>query len=133
MRNVTIRNSRLDGTNLAVRIKSMRGRGGGVEDVLYENLEGKATSGIQLTLNYHTGTPPTNNTATPVLRRITIRNITVKTSDSFLECQGLSDSIIQDISFEDVTITGSDKQSCAFCEIAATGGSSPLPGKGELI
>jgi polygalacturonase len=41
IRNVTIRDSKLDGTNLAVRIKTMRGRGGGVEDVLYENLQGK--------------------------------------------------------------------------------------------
>ncbi len=33
VRNITIRDSRLDGTDLAVRIKTMRGRGGGVEDV----------------------------------------------------------------------------------------------------
>ena len=32
IRNVTIRDSNLDGTALAVRIKTMRGRGGGVED-----------------------------------------------------------------------------------------------------
>ena len=38
MRNITIRDSRLDGTNLAVRIKTCRGRGGGVEDVLYASL-----------------------------------------------------------------------------------------------
>ena len=31
IRNITIRDSKLDGTNLAVRIKTMRGRGGGVE------------------------------------------------------------------------------------------------------
>ena len=52
VRNVTIRNSRLDGTNLAVRIKTMRGRGGGVEDVLYQNMTGSTISGIQITDNY---------------------------------------------------------------------------------
>jgi len=51
VRNVTIRDSVLDGTNLAVRIKSMRGRGGGVEDVLYQNLTGSVISAVQLTLN----------------------------------------------------------------------------------
>ena len=34
IRNVTIRDSVLKGTNLAVRIKTSRGRGGGVEDVV---------------------------------------------------------------------------------------------------
>jgi hypothetical protein len=43
----------------------MRGRGGGVEDVLYENLEGSVIAGIQLTENYAKGTKPTNASATP--------------------------------------------------------------------
>merc|ERR1719197_1398419 len=62
IRNVTIRDSQLDGTNLAVRLKTMRGRGGGIEDILYQNLTGKVISGLQLTLNYH-DTQPTNWTA----------------------------------------------------------------------
>ena len=65
IRNITIRDSKLHGTNLAVRIKTMRGRGGGVEDVLYENLEGSVIAGIQLTENYAKGTKKTNFTATP--------------------------------------------------------------------
>jgi hypothetical protein len=48
-----------------VRIKTMRGRGGGVEDVLYENLEGSVIAGIQLTENYEKGEKPTNFSATP--------------------------------------------------------------------
>jgi len=53
IRNVVIRNSSLHGTNTAVRIKSMRGRGGGVENVLYEGFTGEVKSeAIQLTLNY---------------------------------------------------------------------------------
>merc|ERR1712194_78743 len=52
VRNITIRDSFLNGTNLAVRIKSCRGRGGGVEDVLYDGLEGTTKEAIQLTLNY---------------------------------------------------------------------------------
>jgi polygalacturonase len=64
VRNITIRDSYLKGTNLAVRLKTMRGRGGGIEDVLYENLQGSVESAIQITLNYHT-TPATNLSATP--------------------------------------------------------------------
>jgi hypothetical protein len=75
---VTIRDSSLNGTNLAVRIKTMRGRGGGVEDVLYENLTGVAEGAVQLTLQYSGDPPPTNNSATPVLRGITVRNVIVE-------------------------------------------------------
>jgi polygalacturonase len=45
---VVVRNSVLDGTNLAVRLKTSRGRGGGIEGVLYENLSGRTNGGIQL-------------------------------------------------------------------------------------
>ena len=51
----------------------MRGRGGGVEDVLYENLEGSVIAGIQLTENYAKGTKPTNVSATPGVRNSTRR------------------------------------------------------------
>jgi polygalacturonase len=127
VRNVTIRDSVLDGTNLAVRIKSMRGRGGGVEDVLYQNLTGSVISAVQLTLNYHAGTPPTNATATPAMRRITIRNLKVKAHTQFLDCAGLSDSGIEDITFDDVVVTGTASQSCQYCSISADPGSTPRP------
>ena len=93
IRNVTVRDSRLDGTNLAVRIKTARGRGGGVEDVLYSNMSGKVESGIQLTLNYHK-VDKTNDTATPEMRRITIRDLHLQ-AKSYLQCDGLDDSEVR--------------------------------------
>jgi len=100
VRNITIRDSFLKGTNLAVRLKTMRGRGGGIEDVLYENLQGSVESAIQITLNYHT-TPATNLSATPTIRDITLKNIRVKaTQKSDLTCDGLSDSKISGITFQ---------------------------------
>lgn len=129
VRNITIRDSVLDGTNLAVRIKSMRGRGGGVEDVLYENLRGSTVSGIQLTLNYKQGTPPTNLTATPTFRRITVRNVTLRVDKSALDCEGLDDSRIKGVVFEGVTMTGkgAKSQECEKCEIRFDRGTSPKP------
>lgn len=52
--NITIRNSVLHMTNLAVRLKTSRGRGGGIEDFLYENLTGSTNGGIQLNTHYGT-------------------------------------------------------------------------------
>jgi len=129
IRNVTIRDSRVHGTNLAVRIKSMRGRGGGVEDVTYENITGSVISAIQLTLEYKNGALPTNNTATPELKDITIRNVQLKAEDSYLDCVGLNDSKIHGIVFENVVVIGSSKQKCSECSFASAKGSHPEPCK----
>jgi hypothetical protein len=53
-----------------VRIKTMRGRGGGVEDVLYENLHGSTVAGIQLTENYHSGAAAVGSILAAVLTEI---------------------------------------------------------------
>jgi hypothetical protein len=128
VRNITIRDSVLNGTNLAVRIKSMRGRGGGVEDVLYENLTGSVVSAIQLTLNYQKASP-TNVTATPELRGITVRNVHVEVSKSNLDCEGLAESVIQGIVFDNVTVTGKEakKFMCSECRITADPLTDPQP------
>jgi len=130
VRNVTIRDSHLGGADLAVRIKTARGRGGGAEDIVFENLSGETKAGVQLTLNYKVPSPPpTNATATPTIRRITLRNVSAVTSKCTgsavgevcaLSCEGLEDSEIEDIAFDNVTITGgASGQQCSHCRIVA--------------
>ena len=143
IRNVTIRDSELGGADLAVRIKTQRGRGGGVEDVLYQNLSGSTVAGIQLTLNYGGGDlPPTNGSATPVIRRITLRNVSAVTQACkggtlgkqvcALSCEGLDDSKIDQVYFEHVKISGGAQgQACTACQIVATN-SSPIPQCGSV-
>ena len=94
--------------------------------MVYSNLTGSASGAIQLTLNYHSGVPPTNASATPVLRGITIRDVHVKTSRSFLECNGIPESPIAGIVFENVVVTGSSKETCSSCTIAASATSPAL-------
>ena len=124
-----LRDSKLDGTNLAVRIKTMRGRGGGVENVLYQNLTGSVLAGIQLTLNYHPDTPPTNSSATPEMRNITLRNIdvSIKSGSSWLDCEGLPDSTIHGIVFDNVRVEGHGKETCKLCSIEVDSQSKPKP------
>ena len=98
---------------------------------MYENLEGTTIGGIQLTLNYKQA-DPTNASATPEIRRITVRNVHIRTSSSDgdsdgLLCDGLNDSVIEDIVFDNVTITGNTKQKCEQCAIKAINGCSPQP------
>ena len=132
VRNVTIRDSHVDGTNLAVRIKSMRGRGGGVEDVLYQNLTGKTIAGLQLTLNYHEA-DKTNATATPEIRGITIKDMDISVSSKsseWMDCEGLDDSTISGVTLDNVKISGSSKQVCSRCKFAEVKKASPEPSCG---
>eukprot|EP00911_Craspedida_sp_UC1_P002381 UC1_evm2s1780 len=118
VRNVTIRNSALAGTNTAVRLKSCRGRGGGIENVVYDGLNGEVGEAIQVSLNYCKA-PPTNVTATPVIRNITVRNLKIKADKEYLTCQGLSDSPITGLTLDNVKVTGDTKQDCGYCSGAA--------------
>ena len=129
VRNVTFRDSTLNGTDWAVRIKSARGRGGGVENVLYENLTGTALGGVQLTLNYEKNVPKTNSTATPTIRGITVRNLDVSVEKMTLDCEGLDESLVEGILFDNVRFEGqgTKSQECSKCKIKATGGTKPKP------
>jgi hypothetical protein len=150
----------------------MCGAGGGIENVLYENLYGSVISGIQITLNYHP-VPKTNLTATPTIRnvrgdwtadgmrlcdrvwfwnypsslwltrpldgvficwQVVVKNIVVeatgdKGKGSGLQCDGLPDSTIAGIAFENVTVTGAvaAKSECTFCTIKADAATKPQP------
>ena len=98
---------------------STRPRGGGVEDALYENLRGWTKSGVELTLNHEKGAPPTNASATPEFRRITVKNVSIRVDDSALDCEGLADSKIEGVVFEEVEMRGegASSQSCHMCDI----------------
>ena len=69
--------------------------------------------------------PPTNNSATPEMRDITLKDIAVK-AGSYLTCDGLPEPIISGIVFDNVTVTGKDGQDCSECVIKATD-TKPMP------
>ena len=123
-----------------VRIKSMRGRGGGVERVLYESMSGVVQQAIQINLVYKKA-KETNATATPIVRDITVRNMELeatgegkKGSLPIVLCDGLSESAIQNLTVSNVTLTRSSwttvgkkksKQECKHCEGHVGGGTTP--------
>ena len=55
--------------------KSQRGRGGFIENILYENIHGVGASSAISFSALHGAGPPANRTATPVFRNITVRNM----------------------------------------------------------
>jgi exo-poly-alpha-galacturonosidase len=144
VRDVVVRDSTLGGAagpiEALVRIKSMRGRGGGVERVLYESMSGVVQQAIQINLVYKKA-KETNATATPIVRDITVRNMELeatgegkKGSLPIVLCDGLSESAIQNLTVSNVTLTRSSwttvgkkksKQECKHCEGHVGGGTTP--------
>jgi polygalacturonase len=80
--NVTFEDIIMDQTNVGIRLKSQRGRGGVVHDVTYRNIHKKSIDEecVQVTLNYDANGPPstdtqTNATATPAFQNIAFENV----------------------------------------------------------
>jgi polygalacturonase len=78
VRNITIANCTFDGTDRGIRIKSMRGRGGFVENVRISNITMRniAREGIAVTLNYKPSEPEPVSERTPLFQNIDISGIT---------------------------------------------------------
>jgi Endopolygalacturonase len=114
IRNVRIYDCRADnGCGEVVRLKTRMGRGGIVEDVLYENIQ---ADGIRQAFNFNMdafGTtwlpeqfrePSPPDRATPVFRKITVRNLTAKNCGAAGHLTGLPQSPLRDITLENVNI-----------------------------
>lgn len=103
MYNVTFDNITMLDTSNGPRIKSQRGRGGVVADIVYKNIKaGHVADMISVTLEYHTGIPPTNKTATPVFRNFLFENITFSGSDNGGVFLGLPESPIVNVTLRNV-------------------------------
>lgn len=118
VRNVTISNCIFDGTDRGIRIKSRRGRGGIIEDIVVNNIVmNDVLSPIIMNLFYYCGdggkdkfvwdkNPKKFSSQTPVVREISFNNIranNVKIRAAFI--YGLPESPIEAITFNNISIT----------------------------
>jgi len=78
VRNVSIENSVFDGTERGIRIKTARGRGGVVENVIARNIVMRdiVDEAIVIDMFYEPVPPEPVSERTPVVRRVYIQNIT---------------------------------------------------------
>jgi polygalacturonase len=112
VRNLVASNITCKDTQMGVRIKSRRGRGGGVEDVRFDNwtMEGVG-QGINVTNFYimegevRTGEQPVSKT-TPVFRNIAISNMTINGSRLPINIEGLPEMPIAGLRITDVIASG---------------------------
>jgi polygalacturonase len=114
IRNVRISNCRADnGCGEVVRFKTRMGRGGVVEDVIYENIQ---ADGVRQVFNFNMDaftstwlpeefrTPVPPEKGTPTFRNITVRNLTAKNCAAAGSLVGLRESPLRDITLENVDI-----------------------------
>lgn len=114
IRNVTVRDCRADaGCEEVVRFKTRMGRGGVVEDVLYENITAVGTARVfsfnmdafsttWLPEEFRATSPP--DLATPTFRNIVIRNLRAKDCEAAGRIVGLAEAPLRNLKLEDVTI-----------------------------
>jgi polygalacturonase len=110
VRNVTVRNCKFEGTENGIRIKSPRGRGGAVENLVCENITmEKVEPAITITC-YYPKIPDQDaaqpvGAETPIFRNIRIVNLTATCMDEAGVIVGLPESLISGVVLENVKIT----------------------------
>ncbi len=108
VRDVLASNIVARGTERGVRIKSMRGRGGVVENVRCENfiVEDAPHEAIEVTTLYGPSAPEPISERTPVFRNFAFSHFTVVNAAQVVSIEGLPEMPIRQISLTDITGTG---------------------------
>jgi polygalacturonase len=107
--NMLVRHCTFEGTDNGIRIKSMRGAGGPVENVRYTDIRMKdVANAVVLDLNYVDNNRPDfvgDPSKVPSIRDILIDNVVVESSRNAGRIVGLPDSLITNVTFRNVQIT----------------------------
>ena len=108
MRNISVKNCTFIGTDIGLRFKSARDRGGRVEKIYVDGIRMKdiATSAILFDLFYDSnGDSDPNKVKMPYFRDFDIRNVVCDGAADAIFVRGLSDAPIQSISLTNIFIT----------------------------
>jgi polygalacturonase len=107
--NMLVRHCTFDGADNGIRIKSMRGAGGPVENIRYTDIQMKnVANAIVLDLNYTDNNRPDfkgDPGKIPSIHNILIDHVTIEGSKNAGKIVGLPESHITDITLRDVQIT----------------------------
>ena len=106
-----------DGTDAGVRIKSTRGRGGIVEDIVASNFRLKnVRTAIILTMHYTKEPVEPLSERTPLFRNIHIDHVTGTNLNTCCSIMGLEERPIQNITLTDIDLSGMNGITCSYAK-----------------
>jgi polygalacturonase len=108
IRDVTASNIVSKGTDTGVRIKSMRGRGGVMENFRFDNwvIEDAQKIAFEITMRYGRSDPAPVSEKTPLFRNFSYSNITVVNAKKVATVEGLEERDVEELRFSDISATG---------------------------
>jgi polygalacturonase len=117
VRNVWVSDSEFIGTDRGLRIKSMRGRGGAVENIYYENVRHKdiRMMVVEMTTAYASSTLVPKTDRAPTFRNVFVKNVIAEGAKSAADISGLADVPIENVRFEQVKIASETGFHCTDC------------------
>jgi hypothetical protein len=106
VRRVTISNCIFEGTDRGIRLKTMRGRGGVVENIRISNIimHNIIEEGIVMNMRYQPSDTEPVSERTPTFREIHISNIDIVDAKLGIAIYGLEERDVEQISFSDISI-----------------------------
>jgi polygalacturonase len=104
-----------DGTDNGVRIKSTRGRGGIVEDIVASNIRLKnVRNAIVLSLRYTRTPEEPLSERTPMFREIHIDHVTASNARMCCAIEGLEECPIRNVTLSDLDLSGTNGITCSY-------------------
>jgi polygalacturonase len=108
VRNVTVSNCIFKGTDVGLRFKTTRGRGGVVENVTVDNIEMANIKGAAILFDMYYGVkdprPEPVSERTPAFRQFRVRNVTCQGAGQAIQIRGLPELPIERITVEGACI-----------------------------
>ena len=106
-----------DGTDNGIRLKSMRGRGGVIEDVVATHIRlHNVRNAIVLSMRYVQTLPEPFSERTPIMRDIHISDVVAVGSETCAKIEGLEESPISDVTLDNLDLSGRTGVSVQFAK-----------------
>lgn len=112
LKNLNVNNCKFDGTTSAIRIKTARGRGGLVENIVYQDIEIKNVKWPIFISQYYPKEPKTIleevvqpfAQTTPIYKDIQVKNVNITNAEQAIKIWGLPESPIESMKMTNVKI-----------------------------
>jgi polygalacturonase len=132
---VVIRDCTSDGNNVGILVKTMRGRGGVIENITAERitLKNVKRDGVMISMRYNTTQPEPVSERTPTVRNVTFRDIKGTSNERAGRFTGLEERAVENVRLENVVIAAKEGFAATWTDRVTFAGVSLKLDKGPAI